>query len=300
MQSIAELRGLRPATCGRPTVSGGGAGVESLTKGREPEVLGFLAERALHTVYMAGLVRDNGLESPHNRGTFYACRDRGGRLEGVALIGHVTQVEARTDAAMKRLARAAQEYSAAHVIMGEQEKVARFWNYYAGAGQAPRLACRELLFEQRRPVGACGEVPGLRAAKMSDLPLVVPAQAAMAEGECGVNPLDTDPEGFRARCERRVRMGRVWVLVSGGELVFKADVMAETPEVVYVEGVFVTPRARGRGNGRRCLLQLGRVLLSRSASVCLLVNERNVEAHAFYRNAGYKFRGFYETIYLQR
>jgi predicted GNAT family acetyltransferase len=122
----------------------------------------------------------------------------------------------------------------------------------------------------------------------------------MAEDECSVNPLDADPEGFRARYERRVRMGRVWVLVRGGELVFKADVMAETPEVIYVEGVFVSPRERRRGYGRRCLLQLGQTLLSRAGSVCLLVNERNVEAHAFYRSAGYKFRGFYETIYLHK
>lgn len=44
----------------------------------EGEVLDFLAERPVHTVVMAGLIRDNGLESPFNRGTFYACRDSEG------------------------------------------------------------------------------------------------------------------------------------------------------------------------------------------------------------------------------
>jgi hypothetical protein len=43
-----------------------------------PEVLAFLAERPLHTVNMAGLIRANGLVSPHNRGTFHACRDEEG------------------------------------------------------------------------------------------------------------------------------------------------------------------------------------------------------------------------------
>ena len=59
----------------------------------ECEVLAFLLERPVHTVVMAGLIRDNGLESPFNRGTFYACRDSAGRLEGVALVGHATFVE---------------------------------------------------------------------------------------------------------------------------------------------------------------------------------------------------------------
>src|SRR2546423_708340 len=60
------------------------------------EVLAFLAERPVHTVCMAGLIRDNGLESEHNRGTFYACRSARGRLEGVALVGHATLLDART------------------------------------------------------------------------------------------------------------------------------------------------------------------------------------------------------------
>src|SRR5437868_11096640 len=114
----------------------------------EGEVLDFLAERPVHTVVMAGLVRDNGLESPFNRGTFYACRDQGGRLEGVALIGHATFVEARTESALAAFARLAQKEADAHMILGDQALVRRFWKYYAPAGQVARSFCRELLFEQ--------------------------------------------------------------------------------------------------------------------------------------------------------
>src|ERR1044072_6130302 len=63
------------------------------------EVLQFLSARPLHTVVLGGLIMDNGLESELNRGTFYSYRNSVGRLEGVALIGHTTIVEARTDAA---------------------------------------------------------------------------------------------------------------------------------------------------------------------------------------------------------
>ena len=266
----------------------------------EREVLAFLAERPVQTVVMSGLVRDNGLESPFNRGTFYACRDQGGRLEGVALIGHATFVEARTESALAAFARLAQKEADAHMILGDQALVRRFWKYYAPAGQVARSFCRELLFEQRWPISACDPAPGLRRATLDDLALIMPVHAAMACEESGVNPLETDPHGFRLRCARRVEHGRVWVLVDGGRLVFKADVAAETPECTYVEGVYVEPASRQRGHGLRCLSQLGWGLLRGSASVSALVNEQNLVAQALFMKAGYKLRGYYDTIFLKR
>jgi predicted GNAT family acetyltransferase len=269
-------------------------------KDGEAEILAFLAERPVPTVVMSGLIRDNGLESPFNRGTFYACRDRDGRLEGVALIGHATFVEARTESALKAFALLAQKQHDAHVILGEQDALDRFWDHYAPEGQTPRLFCRELLFEQRWPLQACEGVPALRRATLDDLMLVMPVHAAMAYDECGVNPMDVDLQGFRMRCARRIEHGRVWVLVEGGELVFKADVASETPECAYVEGVYVEPSSRQRGFGLRCLSQLGRELLGNSASVCALVNEQNLAAQSLFLKAGYKLRGYYDTIYLER
>ena len=273
--------------------------VRPLAAGQEAETLAFLGVRPVHTVYMAGFIRDNGLVSPLNRGTFYGCRDRAGRLAGVALVGHVTQFEARTDVALRALAHAAQDCKSAHVIMGEQAAVRAFWEHYAPAGQTPRLACRELLLEQRWPL-APAAVPGLRLATEDDLDLILPVQARMAEEECGVNPLAADPQGFRSRCALRVARRRVWVLTAAGRLLFKADVMAETPEAVYLEGVHVAADERGRGLGRACLRQLGGALLSPTRVICLLVNERNGEAASFYQGAGYKLRAIYDTIYLHK
>ena len=274
--------------------------VHPLAAGDEPEVLAFLAARPLHTVVMAGFVRDHGLASPLNRGAFYGCRRPGGRLEGVALLGHATLVEARGEAALARLARLARRLPRPHVIMGEQEVAGSFWRHYAGDGEEPRLTCRELLFELRRPAAARRPAGGLRPATPAELDAVMEVQARMAFEECGVDPLEADPVGFRARCLRRVERGRVWVLVEGGRLVFKADVIAETPEVIYLEGVHVEAGSRGAGRGLDCLAQLGRTLLARAGSLCLLVREERTAAHDFYRRAGYEFRGFYDTIYPAR
>jgi predicted GNAT family acetyltransferase len=266
----------------------------------EAEVLDFLSGRPAQAVIMSGLIRDNGFESPFNRGTFHACRSSDGRLEGVALVGHAVYVAAETPAALKAFARVAQGQRNAHVILGEQSMVGRFWEHYAAAGQTPRVFCRELLFEQRWPVQAREPVAGLRPATLEDLMLVMPVHAAMAYEESGVNPIDVDLHGFRMRCARRIEHGRVLVLVEDGNLLFKADIASDTPECVYLEGVYVDPASRQKGVGMRCLLQLCCDLLERTKTVSALVNEQNLAAQALFQKAGFKLRGHYDTVFLER
>jgi uncharacterized protein len=274
--------------------------MELLTDEHEAEALSFLCARPVHTVVMTGFIRDNGLESPFNRGAFYACRNAAGQLEGVALIGHVILVEARTVAALKAFAHLAQGYPRAHMTMGEQEKVACFWSYYTEGGLPARRLCRELLFEQRWAVNSDEFVKELRRATLNDLPLVMPVHAQMALAESGINPLDSDPAGFRLRCARRIEQGRVWVWIEDGRLIFKADVVSDTPDVNYLEGVYINPQERGRGYGLRCMSHLSRILLARTKALCALVNEENDEALSLFYRAGYKVLSYYDTIFLQQ
>lgn len=284
----------------RPPASGAeGFSTHVLAPGAEEEVAAFLAERPVHTVFMASLIRDNGLVSPLNRGSFYACRDRERRLEGVALIGHATLIEARSEAALAAFARLAQDCSLAHLIRGEQEKVEYFWSRYSEAGRTPRLVCRELLLEQRVPPVLRRYVKGLRRARPADIGQIIEVNAAMAFEESGVNPMERDPEGFRRRTARRIEQGRYWIWTERGRLIFKADVIAETPEASYLEGIYVNPEERGKGHGLSCMAQLGRTLLSRTGAVCLTVNEKVRSTLGFYSKAGYQMSCYYDTIYLQ-
>ena len=154
-----------------------------LTNEDNSGVLDFLAERPIHNVVMSGFIRDNGLESWLNRGTFYACHNEAGKLEGVALIGHAMFLDARTDDALEVFARLAQDVRSTHMIMGEVNAVEEFWNYYADEGQEMRRACRELLFELRHAMDVTEETGEMRRANLDDLDNIVPVQAAMAEGE---------------------------------------------------------------------------------------------------------------------
>lgn len=272
--------------------------VRPLTGRHQSEVLAFLAARHIHTVIMASYIRDNGLVSPLNRGTFYACRDAKGRLQGVALIGHLTLIEARSRTALEAFARLTEDCPLARIVVTERQKVQQFRRYYARARQTPCLVYRELLYEQRWPIEVREVVNGLRLATRDDLDGVMKVHARMTLELNGMDPLKTDPQGFRLRCARRVEQGRVWVWVEGGRLIFKTDIVSDTRNVIYLEGVYVDPAERGRGYGLRCFSQLSRILLQRTKSICLLVNEQHREAQAFYSKAGYKLRSYYDTIFL--
>jgi predicted GNAT family acetyltransferase len=272
---------------------------ELLTDGAEAEVLTFLAARPIHTVCMMDMILENGLVSPLNRGLFYASRDEAGQLEGVALIGHATLIEARSRAALEAFAQLAQQNTRAHLIRGEQEMIERFMSYFAPAGYKPKQVCRELLFELCKKVPTGEPVKSLRPATLADLELVLEVNAGMIYEECGVNPLVSDHAGFCQRTARRIQQGRVCVWVENGRLIFKTDIVSATPEALYLEGVHVNSAERGKGYGLRCFTQLSNYLLQQAKAICLLVNEHNQKAIRFYQKVGYQSQGCYDTIYLK-
>ena len=235
MQTVASKNHLRDAM-----------GLQALNDQHKPELMNFFAARPLQTFIQASWINDNGVSSAHNRGTFYGYRNAQKQLEGVALIGHITLVEAQTDNALKTFARATQECTAAHAVLGDAEQMGRFQSYYKQGGIAPRLICRELLFEKRDKENVI-TVPSLRRATLDELELIVPVHAQSAFEESGVNPLDVDPRGFRQRCARRIDLGRTWVAVEDDDLKFKADVISETPEIL---ACFRAPEERHVLDGR--------------------------------------------------
>lgn len=269
-----------------------------LREKEKSEALSFLAQRPLHTVYMASLIRDNGVESKLNRGRLYSYRGSHGHLEGIALLGHATLIEARTESSLTAFARLAQQSSLPHLIRGEEDLVERFWRQYGKRGQGVSHISRELLMEQvAAPQGP--KITGLRQATLADLEVVIKVNSEMAQAESGSDPLERDPEGFRYRTARRIGRGRNWIWMKDSKLLFKADIIADTPQVIYLEGIYVEPGERGKGYGSMCLSQLGRILLRRTGSICLTLNANNRKTKKFYGKVGYSLRSYYDTIYLQ-
>jgi hypothetical protein len=238
---------------------------------------------------MSSFIHDNGLENELNRGQFYGYRSRAGRLEGVALIGHTTIVEARTTDALRAFARAARNpVQPIHLIMSAGDAAEQFWQYYAGGLRQPRLTCTELLFEQSFPALVRDCAWDVRPARAEELLPVAEAHAEVAFLESGVDPMQKDRESYLKRCLRRIEMGRTFVVFADGKLVFKTDIVAETDDVIYLEGIYVAPEYRGQGVGPACLAQVSRRLLERAGYICLLSNVEFTTAHRSFLKAGFK------------
>jgi ribosomal protein S18 acetylase RimI-like enzyme len=195
-------------------------------------------------------------------------------------------------------ARVARNCQNAHLIRGEQKSTNVFWQYYASAGRQPRQMCREVMFEMKEGPGVT-DIPQLRPATMNDLEKLLAVNAAMAFEEGGSSPLQRDPSGFRNRMVRRIQKQRAWVFFEANRLIFKADVVSQTPQVAYLEGIYVHPEERGKGHGSRCLRHLCAMLLQNSESLSLTVNHHNQKAIQFYTKTGFAFHSDYQTIYLR-
>ncbi len=274
-------------------------GIRELSEINTTETLEFFSIRPVHTVVMTSFINDNGIDSELNRGKFYGYRNSTGTLEGVALIGHTTLVEAHTEQSLKALAFVAKtSETPIHLIMSSGDSAQIFWNYLSGGSREPRMTCIERLFEASFPLLIQDEETGLRKAAPDELLSIAEAQAEVAFIESGVDPLIKDREGFLKRVARRIRQERIFVVFDGDKLVFKADIIAETPEAAYLEGVFVGPDYRGKGLAAKCLSALTVELLTRVSHVCLLSNLKFSSAHRSFEKAGFRSSDECTTLFV--
>jgi GNAT superfamily N-acetyltransferase len=270
-----------------------------LTETDRVEVVEFLEIRPVHTVVMKSFIQDNGMESADNRGKFYGYRNADGTLEGVALIGHTTLLEARSHDALIAFALAAKTpETPIHILMSDGDTTETFWRFYAAAGQKPRLVCTELLFELNFPFLVQDCKWDVRPAKVGELDQIAEAHAEVAFIESGVNPLEKDREGFLKRTKRRIEKERTFVVFDNGKLIFKADIIAETSDVAYLEGIYVAPEYRGQGVAPGCLAALSLELLNRVQHICLLSNVEFKHAHHSFLKAGFKNTDCCQTIFV--
>jgi hypothetical protein len=111
-----------------------------------------------------------------------------------------------------------------------------------------------------------------------------------------------DPAGaYEARVRSLVDEGRTFVRIEDGpagrEVVFKADLGAVSRQVAQVQGVWVTPRMRGRRISEHGMATVVQQTLGRVAPVVsLYVNSYNAPALACYRAVGFRQVGTYATV----
>ncbi len=250
-----------------------------------PEVLEFCAEQPVERVFLEDVAR-RGL------GRFLAV-ENDGRIDALCHVGaNVVPSGRGCDA----FAVAAAD-SRARMLIGEERAVGELWEAARGLVAPPRGD------RPGQPVYALRESPepggtGLRAATPDDFELLVPACAATHREELGIDPMERDPDGFRWRTYAQIEEGRSWLWEEDGVVLFKAEASARTPSAVQLQQVWVDPPARNRGNARRGLRDLCRLLLAQTPCVCLFVRPENAAAIRVYEAIGMRREGSYRSILL--
>jgi uncharacterized protein len=183
----------------------------------------------------------------------------------------------------------------ARMIIGEEGAVGELWSEAARSMPRPRddrPGQPVYVLEDRPEAGDTG----LRAATLADLELLVPACAAAHREEIGIDPLRRDPDGFRWRTRAQIEERRSWIWVEGGTIAFKAEASAWTPSAVQLQQVWVDPSLRNRGNAKRALRDLCRLLLDRVPAVCLFVRPENHVAIRVYDGIGMRRTISYRSL----
>jgi RimJ/RimL family protein N-acetyltransferase len=255
----------------------------TLVQPRLGQILDFCAEDPVERIFLEDVAR-RGL------GRFAAVEDGAGLVSLCHLGANV--VPAGEDCAVFAVAAAR---GGPQMIIGLERAVDELWAAAESSMPVPR--------DDRpgQPVYVLETPPepqetNLRAATLDDLELLVPACAAAYREEIGVDPFERDPHGFAWRTKAQVEEGRSWLWEEDGTILFKAEASAWTPSAVQLQQVWVDPSARNRGNAKRGLQDLCRLLLERVPTVCLFVRPENTPALRVYDGIGMERRLSYRSL----
>jgi predicted GNAT family acetyltransferase len=273
-----------------------------LRRGEESVVCDFLNRQPLRNVVLLGAVCDYGLESQYHRGSFYGCF-RHEELIGVALIGRhiVLSCSEESVAVFADVARLNHEPEP-QMVLGEVEIVEEFCQILTEppCSLTVRLAQIQILYTMTEMESGVKEIKGLRLAQTDEREDVAQVHARICKEDTGVDPMAQDPAGFRRRMLARIERGREWILRDGSGIVFKTDVIFETEEAIYLEGVWVRPDLRGIGLETKLLKSLCQQLLRHHRAVCVFADGEDEPINAFYREVGFTAAAPYRVARFSR
>lgn len=139
----------------------------------------------------------------------------------------------------------------------------------------------------------------VRQVRPDELDAYLVAAVDMFIGEVGVDPrLGDNGRGYRRRVGSLINAGRAWARIEHGQVVFKAEVGAQSPAVSQIQGVWVHPERRGQGLGAAGTAMLASVIVGTGRIASLYVNDFNTVARTTYERVGFTEVGTFATVLL--
>ena len=253
------------------------------------EVLALCDRDPVLNVFVASRVRAGGLD-PARLGAQVWGHYTDGRLTSVCYAGaNLVPVAASSEAIAAFAARARVQGRRCSSLVGPADAIDELWQLLRPHWGQPREVRRA------QPVMAISGPPLVppdrlvRSVRPEQLDVLFPASVAMFSEEVGVSPLGVDGgASYRSRVAELISAGRAFARIEDGQVVFKAEIGAVTPQACQVQGVWVRPESRGRGLAAAGVAAVvAEALRDVAPVVSLYVNDFNLPARAAYRRVGF-------------
>ncbi len=182
-------------------------------------------------------------------------------------------------------------------IFGEAEAVSAIWSALKRYAPTPFAIRPEQPFMQALHPPTVAPASGLRWTQPKEFELLLPACVAMFEEEVGYSPYIGGEEHYRRRVEWLIRQHHSLVdLDDDGAVLFKAEFGTVSSKAVQIQGVWISPRHRGRGLSAAYMAAVAAFAAQTAPLVSLYVNSYNERAIAAYRAAGFEQTGTFSTV----
>ena len=262
------------------------------------EVLALLERDPVADVFVASRIQSAGLTESRLGAQVWGFGERG-RLESLCYSGaNLVPVQAGPEAVRAFAERARRQGRRCSSLVGESAAVSSLWQQLTPSwGRARAVRERQPLLVLDGPPAVAPD-PCVRPVRREEVDTLLPACIAMFTEEIGVSPLVGDGGAlYRARVTELVTQGRAYARIEDGQVLFKAEVGAATPEVCQVQGVWVHPSLRGRGlsvGGTAAVAALARAQVA--PVVSLYVNDFNTAARRAYERVGFRQVGTFTSV----
>ena len=249
-------------------------------------------------VFVASRIRALGLE-PGRLGAQLWGFEQNGQLTSLCYAGaNLVPVQATSAAVAAFADRALRQGRRCSSIVGPSTAVTELWRLLRPHwGPARDVRAAQPLMAIDGPPEVAAD-PAVRRVRSDEIDILMPACIAMFTEEVGVSPLAGDGgAAYRARVTELIRTGRAFARVEDGQVIFKAEVGAATPQACQVQGVWVRPEYRGQGlaaPGMAAVVIEARRTIS--PVVSLYVNDFNTPGRATYRRAGFREIGEFMSV----
>ncbi len=241
-------------------------------------------------VYLRSELRLLGTAAP------WWCVSDGAELRAAVLAGPLTVPYLPDPADAPRLADATRAHTPPHLMVGPREAVLALHSCQSGRRQPREIRDPQpVMVVDRERLRILPPAP-LRRAASNDVDVLAVAAAMMHREEMRNDSAPPGATAWRARMNQLVDRGWSWAWIERGQVVFKAELSAWTPDVVQVQGVFTHPSRRGGGVATSGMTALCSSLLETVPLVTLYVNGYNEPALRVYRRVGFEQLGTFATV----